>query len=99
MRIDPQISGAENSGTNRVTDSQAGPAKKSASAAQAQPNDTVQLSSGQATAQNLISQLGQVPDIRQTEVDSLKAAIQSGQYSPSNDHVAGAVVSQLVGNG
>jgi flagellar biosynthesis anti-sigma factor FlgM len=99
MRIDPQISAAENSGTNRVTDIQAGPARNSASGATPQPNDTVQLSYGQSTVQNLISQLGQVPDIRQAQVSSLRSAIQSGQYSPSNDHVAGAVVSQLFGNG
>jgi flagellar biosynthesis anti-sigma factor FlgM len=99
MRIDPNISAAENSGTNRVTDSPGGTSKNSASAAPNQPNDTVQLSYGQATVGNLISQIAQVPDIREAQVSALRSAIQSGQYSPSNEHVAGAVVSQLFGNG
>jgi len=99
MRIDPQISNAENAGTNRVSESLGGPSKNSASAAPVPPNDTVQLSYGQATVGNLISQIAKVPDIREAQVSALRSAIQSGQYSPSNDHVAGAVVSQLFGNG
>lgn len=99
MRIDPQISIAENSGTNRVSESPGGSTKNSVPAATTQPNDTVRLSYGQATVGNLISQLAQVPDVREEQVNALRSAIQSGQYSPSNDHVAGAVVSQLFGNG
>jgi flagellar biosynthesis anti-sigma factor FlgM len=99
MRIDPQIPASEKSGTNRVTENPGSSAKNASPAAAPQLNDTVQLSYAQATVQNLISQVGQVPDIREAHVNSLRSAIQSGQYSPSNDHVASAVVSQLFGNG
>jgi flagellar biosynthesis anti-sigma factor FlgM len=97
MRIDPQIPAAENSGTNRVTDSQSGPPKNSSTAAASEPNDTVQLSSGQATVRQLLSQLASVPEVRQDRVNSLRSQIQSGQFHRSNDQVAGAVVSQLLG--
>ncbi len=98
MRIDPQIPASGNTGTNRVTDSPGGTSKSASPSVAAPLNDTVQLSQSQATVQNLISQVGQVPDIREAQVNSLRYAIQSGQYSPSNEHVAGAVVSQLFGN-
>jgi flagellar biosynthesis anti-sigma factor FlgM len=97
MRIDPQIPAAENSGTNRVGDSQSGAAKRSSAPPAAEPSDTVQLSSDQATVRQLVSQLSQVPDVRQERVNSLRSEIQSGQFQRSNDQVAGAVVTQLLG--
>jgi flagellar biosynthesis anti-sigma factor FlgM len=97
MRIDPQIPAAENSGTNRVSDSQLGAAKKSSGPPAAEPSDTVQLSSDQATVRQLISQLSQVPDVRQGLVEALRSEIQSGQFQRSSDQVAGAIVSQLLG--
>jgi hypothetical protein len=45
----------------------------------------------------LMSQLSQVPDIRQEKVDALRSEIQSGQFHRSNDQVAGALVTQLFG--
>jgi flagellar biosynthesis anti-sigma factor FlgM len=97
MRIDPQISASENSGINRVADSQFGPSKSASTSASTGPNDTVDLSSGQATVRQLVSQIVQVPDTRQDRVNALKLQIQSGQYKPTNSQVAGAIISQQPG--
>jgi flagellar biosynthesis anti-sigma factor FlgM len=96
MRIDPQITAAENSGTNRVADSQSGTAKRLSTLAAVESNDTVQLSAGQATVRQLVTQLSQIPEVRQGRVDSLRSEIQSGQFQRSNDQVAGAIVGQLL---
>jgi anti-sigma28 factor (negative regulator of flagellin synthesis) len=53
------------------------------------------LSSDQATVRQLVSQLGQYPDVRQGPVNALRAAISSGKYNPSNDQVAGALTEQV----
>jgi len=97
MRIDPQIPAAENSATNRVNDSQSGAAKTPTAPIAGQPNDTVHLSSDQATVRQLVAQLDQIPDVRQQQVSALRSEIQSGQFQRSNDQVAGAVVAQLFG--
>jgi len=97
MRIDPQIPASENTGTNRVNDARSAATKGSSTASVGQPNDTVQLSSGEATVRQLVSQLSQVPDIRQEKVNALQTEIQAGQFQRSNEQVAGAVVSQLLG--
>lgn len=97
MKIKPQIPAAENSGTNRVKDSQSGPAKNLSTTPSIEPNDTVQLFFGHATIHQLVSQLNQVPDVRQDRVNALRSEIESGQFQRSIDQVAGAVVTQLLG--
>jgi flagellar biosynthesis anti-sigma factor FlgM len=97
MRIDPQIPASENSGTNRVHDAQTAATKASPSANAGQPNDTVHLSSDQATIRQLALQLTQVPDVRHERVSALRSEIQAGQFQRSNDQVAGAIVGQLLG--
>jgi flagellar biosynthesis anti-sigma factor FlgM len=97
MRIDPQNPATGSSGTGRVEDAQSGQVKNSQKPVSAEPNDTVQLSSGQATVRQLVSQLDQIPDIRQEQVSALRSAIGSGQYKPSNGQVAGAVAAQSFG--
>jgi flagellar biosynthesis anti-sigma factor FlgM len=97
MRIDPQIPASENMGTNRVKDAQSAATKGSSTASAGQSNDTVQLSSDQATVRQLVSQLSQVPDVRQEKVNALQSEIQAGLFQRSNEQVAGAVVSQLLG--
>ena len=97
MRIDPQIPAAENTGTSRVNDAQSGAAKGASTAITNGPNDTVQLSSGQATVRQLVAQLSQIPEIRQDKVNALAAQIQSGNFQRSNEQVAGAITSQLLG--
>jgi flagellar biosynthesis anti-sigma factor FlgM len=97
MRIDPQNQTPASSGTGGVENSQSGQAKGLQKSASNGPSDTVQLSSGQATVRQLVSQLGQVPDVRQGQVNSLRSAISSGKYKPSNDQVASALAEQLFG--
>ncbi len=99
MRIDPQNPFTQNAGTNRVTDAQTSTTNSASNTGALQPNDTVQLSSGQATVRSLVSQLDQVPDTRQSQINALRSEIQSGKFNRSNDQVAGAIVSQLFGNG
>jgi flagellar biosynthesis anti-sigma factor FlgM len=97
MRIDPQNPAAGTSGTNSVDGAQSGQVKSSQRPVSAEPNDTVQLSSGQATVRQLVSQLDQIPDIRQEQVGALSSAIESGQYNPSNAQVAEALAAQTFG--
>jgi len=97
MRIDPQNPAPGSSGTSGVESAQSGQVKGSQKSVGTEPNDTVQLSSGQATVRQLVSQLCQVPDVRQGQVNSLRSAIASGKYNPSNGQVAGALASQLFG--
>jgi flagellar biosynthesis anti-sigma factor FlgM len=97
MRIDPQNPAAGSSGTSRIEDAQAAQVKSSQQTTSTEPNDTVQLSSGAATVRQLVSQLDQVPDIRQGQVNALRSAIGSGEYNPSDAHVAGAIADQSFG--
>ena len=100
MRIDPQnpaVAISASSGASGVDSAQASQVKGSQRSASASPNDTVQLSSGQATVRQLVSQLDQVPDVRQDQVNSLRLAISSGQYNPTNSQVAEALVAQSFG--
>ena len=97
MRIDPQNPATGSSGTSRIEDAQAGQVKSSQQTISAEPNDTVQLSSGAATVRELVSQLDQVPDLRQGQVNALRSAIGSGEYNPSDAQVASAVADQSFG--
>jgi flagellar biosynthesis anti-sigma factor FlgM len=97
MRIDPQNPASGSSGTGRVNESQPEQIKSTAKPAANEPNDTVQLSSGQATVRQLVSQLDQIPDIRQGQVNSLRSAIAAGQYRPGSGQVAEALAAQSFG--
>jgi flagellar biosynthesis anti-sigma factor FlgM len=97
MRIDPQNPVTGSSGTGRVENAQSGQVKSSQQPSSIEPNDTVELSSGQATVRQLVSQLAQIPDIRQGQVSELRSAIESGQYNPSNGQVAEALAAQTFG--
>jgi flagellar biosynthesis anti-sigma factor FlgM len=100
MRIDPQNPATGNSGANSVDgapSAQSAQAKGLQRPATPEPNDTVQLSSDQAMVRQLVSQLGQIPDIRQEQVSALSSAIENGQYNPSNGQVAEALAAQTFG--
>jgi flagellar biosynthesis anti-sigma factor FlgM len=96
MRIDPKVPAADSSSTSRVNDAQSGSAKSSLTSSASGPNDTFELSSGQATIRQLTAQLSHIPDVRQEKVSALSDEIQSGSFRRSNDQVAGAVVTQLL---
>ena len=97
MRIDPGISTAGNAGTNQVTDTTSVP-RNTPNSISGEPEDTVKLSSAQAMVRQLVSAATQGSDVRQQKVDSLRAAIQSGQYQPSNGQIAGAIVNEFFGS-
>jgi flagellar biosynthesis anti-sigma factor FlgM len=97
MRIDPQNPAIGSPGTTGVESAQSGQIKGSQQSFSIEPNDTVELSSGQATVRQLMSQLAQVPDIRQEQVSELRSAIGSGQYNPTNGQVAEALAAQTFG--
>jgi negative regulator of flagellin synthesis FlgM len=99
MRIDPQIPASESSATSAVNDSKSGAAKTAQAPSVGEPSDTVQLSSNQATVSKLVEQSSQVPDVRTERVAALRSQVQSGQYRPSNEQVAGAIVNDLFGAG
>jgi flagellar biosynthesis anti-sigma factor FlgM len=81
-----------------VVDPQTPVPDTTASAVSGEPNDTVQLSAGQATLSRLVAQLASVPDIRQDKVSALQSEIQSGRFQRSNDQVAGAIVNEYLGS-
>jgi flagellar biosynthesis anti-sigma factor FlgM len=97
MRIDPQNPATGATGANGVDNSQSAPAKSLQRSVAPEPNDTVQLSSDQATVRQLVSQLDQIPDIRQEQVSALSSSIANGQYNPSNAQVAEALAAQTFG--
>jgi flagellar biosynthesis anti-sigma factor FlgM len=97
MRIDPQNPAIGSTGASGVDAAQAGQVKNSTKATLPEPNDTVQLSGGSATVRQLVSQLDQIPDIRQEQVGALRSALDSGQYNPSNAQVAEALAAQTFG--
>jgi len=97
MRIDSPNPVNGSSGANGVDNGQAPQSKGAQQSASLDLNDTVELSSGQATFGHLVSRLAQVPDIRQERVSSLSSAIDSGEYSPSSGQVADAIAAQSFG--
>jgi hypothetical protein len=55
------------------------------------------LSPDQAAIRQLVSHLSQVRDVRQEKVNALQSEIQAALFQRSDEQVAGAVVSQLLG--
>jgi flagellar biosynthesis anti-sigma factor FlgM len=98
MRIDPQIPAGDNLGTNRVSDAQSGAGKSTRAPISGEPNDSVQLSSGQATVRQLVAQLGQVPDVRLEKITALRSEIQAGKFQRSDELVARAIVNDQFGS-
>lgn len=60
--------------------------------------DGASLSTG-STVSALAAQLKQMPDVRQERVAALRQAVQSGQYQVSDEQIADALHSQLLGAG
>ena len=63
----------------------------------AQLSGVESLSPDQAAIRQLVSHLSQVPEVRQEKVNALQSEIQGGLFQRSDEQVAGAVVSQLLG--
>jgi flagellar biosynthesis anti-sigma factor FlgM len=58
--------------------------------------DRAQLSGASAQIQSLAAQASQLPEIRQERVSALRQVVGSGNYHPSAEDVAGAIITQLV---
>ncbi len=60
--------------------------------------DQAQLSGTHVLVQALVAAAAQLPDVRQEKVSALRQAVQSGDYSPDPEQVAGSLVSHLGGS-
>jgi negative regulator of flagellin synthesis FlgM len=102
VRVDPNsIYQAGLQQPDQVGSSRANNTGKSSSSSRASSSDsgaTVQLSSTHTTLQAAKAALADTPDVRADRVAELRSQLQSGQYNPSNDEIAGAMMSQLFGN-
>src|SRR5688500_18808228 len=54
--------------------------------------DKLQVSDRAAEAGKLRDQLKEMPDIRQAKVSELREQIEAGEYSPSGDEIAAAIL-------
>ena len=97
MRIDPNSPANSSTQTSQVNEQRTSTPSYPTGASQAELNDTVQLSSDQATLRQLSTQLNQVPDVRTQQVEALRLQIQLGTFSRSSEAVAGAMVNEFFG--
>jgi negative regulator of flagellin synthesis FlgM len=54
--------------------------------------DKIELSHKGAKVSQMVDQIKQMPDVRQDRVDELKQKIASGEYGPSSDKIAAAIL-------
>jgi flagellar biosynthesis anti-sigma factor FlgM len=57
--------------------------------------DQAQISGLHAQVQTLATEAGQLPEVRQQRVDSLRQAILGGQYRPEAKQVASAIIQHI----
>ncbi|HLW89270.1 MAG TPA: flagellar biosynthesis anti-sigma factor FlgM [Terriglobales bacterium] len=92
MRIDPNQSGQAVSESSRPSTQTAG----SSPAGSAPGEDQAQLSGAHVLVLALAAGASQLPDVREEKVGALRQAVQSGNYHPSPEQVAGALFSHLL---
>jgi negative regulator of flagellin synthesis FlgM len=105
MRIDPSSQYLGNDPSQGVGNAKGQPKLSSADAGApfapesnaSDAGDRVQLSSALSEVQRLTAQLGQTPDVRLNRVAALQQQIQQGTYTPSNEGIASAMLSDLLG--
>jgi flagellar biosynthesis anti-sigma factor FlgM len=98
MRID------SNQGPQPLNESNAASSQDTAAASNASSyangyaigEDQAQLSGAHTQVEALAAQASQLPEIREERVLALRQAVESGQYSPSSEQVAGAVVDSMI---
>ncbi len=61
------------------------------------PDDATTLASSQHTVQSLAARLANVPEIRQQKVTALRQAVQNGRYRVSDQQIAQAVYTVMLG--
>lgn len=64
------------------------PAKEKA----APEKDKIEFSAGSAEVGKLVDQIKQLPDVRQGRINELKQKIAAGEYSPSSEDIADAIL-------
>jgi flagellar biosynthesis anti-sigma factor FlgM len=57
--------------------------------------EQAQVSGTRVLVQALAAEVAQLPEVRQEKVSALRQAVQSGDYNPDPEQVAGALVSHL----
>jgi negative regulator of flagellin synthesis FlgM len=83
-----RVQSAKNSRTGKAD----GKSISSTSEKTALGGDSVQFSSKGAEVGKLVDQLKQFPDVRQDRVEKLKQKIEAGEYSPSGEDIADAIL-------
>ena len=91
---EPENSRAENQSAQATGASVSSVANSSVSSV---GEDQALLFSGHAQVQALAAQALQLPEVRLERVQALQQAVTNGSYNPSPEDVAGAIVSQLIG--
>lgn len=100
MRIDFNFEPQPSTESTRAQDSQrmqasaAGTAAGTAAGSAAE--DQAQISGMHLQIQALAAQAAQLPEVREERVQSLRQAIQSGQYRASADQIASAVFDHMM---
>jgi flagellar biosynthesis anti-sigma factor FlgM len=102
MFIDPEIqfpsdTRAEQASRTKNTASAASGASKASGPAGGLWEDRVSLSSAHGDVQMLAAGLASVPEVRAERVSALKQRVSSGQYQPSSEKVADAIVREYSG--
>jgi flagellar biosynthesis anti-sigma factor FlgM len=105
MKIDPNF--VDPSASQNIGNTAAKPSfltSRSANSTEAESSasdagDTVELSGTLSEVQQLKTQLSQVPDERANRVAALQQQVQQGTYQPSNQAIAGALMSDLLAPG
>jgi len=96
MRIDFQIGPQPAAQPERDRTPTASGADHPSAAQVAAGEDQAQLSGGHIQVQGLAAQAAQLPEIRQEKVESLRQAVQSGQYHSNPEKVAGALLGHML---
>jgi flagellar biosynthesis anti-sigma factor FlgM len=95
MRIDLNASSPEALDPRQSTKPGSQPASGSSSTTAQVGVDTAKFSPDQARAQQLASQVNQMPEMRQDKVAALQRAVQAGTYQVTPAQTAGALFSAM----
>jgi flagellar biosynthesis anti-sigma factor FlgM len=102
MKIDPRIQSSNELQSDSVANAKknavrAPEGKSESSSSSVVSGDTFQVSSTQATLQQLSAQITNVPDVRAERVAPLKAAVAQNGYSPDSGQIADAMLADQSG--
>jgi negative regulator of flagellin synthesis FlgM len=103
MLIDPKIqfpsdARAEQASRTKKAANAARGASRSSGPAASRREDRMSLSSKHGEVRTLEAGLANVPEVRAERVSALKRQVSSGEYQPSSEKVAEAIVREYSGN-